>query len=476
MKNSLAKGAAFNAIYQGLNVIFPLISATYVARVLAPEGVGTVSYAQNIVSYFVLLAALGLPTYGTREIAVCRENRNALNKVFSELFLVSAISTAICAGTYFSIVTFFIGDNKLLFYICGLELVFNFINVDWFYRGKEEYVYIAVRSISVKLVSLLFLFLFVKDPGDCAAYALVVCLANGCNYIFNVFRLKKSVRLSFRELDLKRHLGPLVTLLICSVSASLYSKIDITMLGTMSTEESVGLYSTAQKTMAIAVAVISSVTSVFLPRISFYYNNDREKFKEYVTLALKIVVFLAVPACVGIGLVSGELMAVLFGAEFLSGASIIKYLAALIIIKGVGDILCYQVLVSAGKEKYFLPSYIAAAILNMILNGLLIPHLDYDGAAIASVASELLVNATLLWWSRKEVKTNVSARFYLSVLFSAAAMTGCVLLMQYVVNGSVQTLLLSVLLGAVVYLLCNVIFKNEIVCDVLCKLKSKQGH
>ena len=475
MRKSLAKSAVFNIIYNGLNIVFPLISATYVARVLSPAGMGDVGYAQNIVSYFVMISMLGMPTYGTREVAKCGEDREKLNALFSELFAINGISTGICMAVYCFAVLFFLKGERTLFVICGLELFFNFINVDWFYRGKEDFVYITVRSTAVKILSLLFLFTLVKDRGDCAVYALIVCLANGCNYIFNVLRLHREVKFVFHGLCLKRHMKPLTSLLICSIAASLYSKIDITMLGSMTTNVSVGLYSLAFRTISIAIGVVAASTSVFLPRISYYYQADREKFAEYVTKGLKIVLFISIPAAIGIFLVSQELMTVLFGEAYLAGHSVIRILSPLLVIRGAGDILCYQVLVSTGKENRFMASYMLAAAANITLNSILIPCMGYNGAAIASVTSELIVNVSLLKYSFQEVRPKLSSRFAVSVACGSAAMVIGVKLVQLAVIGVFVDLVSSVAVGCLVYFGVNIVLKNDVMNMVLQKLRIRRN-
>lgn len=473
MKKSLAKSAVFNIIYQGLNILFPLISVSYVAKILSPSGVGQVSYAQNIVSYFVMIAALGMPTYGTREISQCREDATQRDKCFSELFLINAISTVISLILYCVVVFFGVREKRLLYIICGLELVFNFINVDWFYRGKEDFVYISVRSMLVKGISLILLFLFVQDEGDCANYALLVCLANGSNFVFNMIRLRREAHFIFHGLELKKHAKPLLSLLICAVAASLYSKIDITMLGSIHTDESVGLYGTAYKIINMATAVIASVTAVFLPRISYYYNNEREKFCDYVTLGLKLVTVVAVPAAIGIALVAKDMMTVLFGEAFTAGATVIVLMSPLIVVKGIGDLLCYQVLVSAGKENRFLASYLMAAVANICLNALLIPVWDYNGAAVASVASELIVNLTLLKYSFLIVKPKLGGRYVTSIALGTIMMIIIVLMTQTYMTQLMGRLLVSIALGGVSYFAVNIALKNEVFQMLLQRLKKQ---
>lgn len=288
---SLTTNAIFNIIYRVLNVIFPLISATYVARVLLPEGVGHVSFAQNIVSYFTMLAALGIPSYGTREISKCRDDQNHTNRVFSELFIINAFSTLICLAVYtILILTHFTSDLQL-YLVCGLLIVFNFINIDWFYQGKEEYAYIAVRSSIIKILSILLLFVFVKDRTDYLNYALITCLATGGNYIFNVFHARKYVRFTLKNLEFKRHLQPIMYLVICVVAAELYSKVDTTMLGSSCSNQIVGFYTNAQKMTSLVITMATAISAIFLPRISYYFLKDRDKYNECISLGLKIISF-----------------------------------------------------------------------------------------------------------------------------------------------------------------------------------------
>ena len=362
MKNSLAKNAAFNVLYNVLNVVFPLFSASYLARVLAPEGIGRVSYAQNIVSYFVMIAVLGIPGYGTREIARLKNSPDKTNKVFSELFLINLISTSLCAVAYYVFISLFFSEHILLFAILGLELLFNYINIDWFYRGREEYVYIAVRSILIKMISLVLLVLLVRTKQDYIMYALISCLAIGGNYFFNVYHARKSVALVFRGLELGRHMKPILILMLTGVMSSLYSKVDITMLGSISTEEAVGFYSNAHKVVNIVLTLATAITAVFLPRLSFAYQNERVNYEKYLSNGFEIVFFLVIPCWVGLMLVADDLAFALFGEAFAPAAGTIRILAMLVAIKGIGDLLCFQAIISSGREKYLVNSRILAGV------------------------------------------------------------------------------------------------------------------
>lgn len=132
MKNSI-----YNVIYTVANILFPFLTSIYVSRILLPVGVGRVASAQNIASYFVTIAALGLPSYGVREFAKVREKEGERNKLFTELLLLNVISTSFAVIGYFILVFANGGFHGewLLYAACGLAIFFNYLNIDWMYQG-----------------------------------------------------------------------------------------------------------------------------------------------------------------------------------------------------------------------------------------------------------------------------------------------------------------------------------------------------
>lgn len=471
MKKTLARSAFYNVIYRALNVVFPLISAAYVSRVLTPEGIGRVAYGQNIVSYFVMFAALGIPEYATREIA--RREGNA-DRLFSELAVTGFLSTAVCAVGYYALAAFQ-NQPDAVSMVLGLELLFRALDIDWFYQGREEYGYIAARSLITKLLSLLLLVLFVRDSGDYVNYCLVLCLGTGCNHILNVFHARKYVRLTLHGLDIRRHLAPVLTLMISAVTASLYCKVDITMLGWLGDETAVAFYTNAHKVVNIVLTLAAAVSAAFLPRLSQAYEKDKPRYREDITIGLKAVLLLAVPCCAGLVLVAEDLTAVLFGARFAPAAGTIQILAVLIIIKGVGDLLCYQALISAGQERRLINSRLLAGMANIVLNVVLIPRWGHNGAAIASVISELVVNGTLLKTSLSIAKPQISRGFCVSLLTAAAAMALAVISVQRAAGDDLVSLAASMAVGALVYFAALLLLKNEMLLSVIRMRRKGEG-
>lgn len=475
MKNkSLIKNSIFNVCYKALNAIFPLITASYVSRVLLAEGIGKVAYAQNIVSYFVLIAALGIPSYGIREIAQAKNDKNKRDKTFSELFILNAISTSLCLLAYLITINTvpIFETRRQLHTVFAFMLAFNYLNVDWFYMGQEEYVYIAIRSFIVKLISVCMLFLLVKTVDDYIIYTYIICFATGGNYVFNVVHLKKHVKMSFTGLQLKRHLSAITILFASAVATELYSKIDITMLGPIG-DTVTGYYSNAYRLINMSIQILTAITAIFLPRLSMYFALEKDKFYALVNQGLKIILFLGIPSFTGLFIVADSVVLVLFGNSFMPIVTTVRILSILLLAKGAGDLLCYQVLLSANKERYFIPAYAAAAVINIILNVILIPHFYQNGAAVASVASEVIVNASLLIVALKVTKVDIPIKFFISVSLSAAGMGVAAYTVNHMPIPDVMRLLLGITVGSITYFAIAYFSKNEVMAVISKKLIRK---
>ena len=477
---SLKKNIVFNVIYDAFNLIFPLITSMYVSRVLMPSGIGSVSYAQNISSYFVTLAALGLPTYGIREIAKVQGDKQLSNKTFTELFIINAVTTTVAVFAYAILVLTPLGSSfdKPLMLCFGISIFFNYLNIDWLYKGKEEYAYITIRSVVIKIISLALIFIFVRSKEDYIKYAVIIVVGLGGNYIFNIIHCRRLIRFSFKGLEFKKHLTPLLVLAFSLFLSSIYSKLDITMLGSMSTKDATGLYTNAHKIVEMIITACSAVSAVFLPRLSYYYKNEPKKFTELIDLGIRILSFIAIPAAVGLFILAPHALELLYGEEFVSAATTVRILSILVIVKSFGNLLCYQLVICTGNEKKRLPAYAFANVANIALNALLIPSLAENGAAIASVASELVVNAYQLVKMRKVVDIPFPKKALLQSIISSTLMGLTIFGALQIPASMLVSTVLCVALGLAVYIIINFAMKNEFLLStagtVLKKLKGNK--
>lgn len=478
MQKSLAKNSIYNIIYTVANILFPFATSIYVSRILLPAGVGKVASAQNIVSYFVTLAALGLPSYGVREFAKIREIKKKRNKLFTELLLLNVISTTLAIIGFIGLVTINDGFNGqwALYVACGLSIAFNYLNIDWMYQGLEEYGYITGRSLFIKGLSLLVLCLFVRSREDYVLYALISSLATGGNYIFNVLNARKYVTLDFSQIELQRHIRPVLLIALIIFLSTIYNKIDVTMLNILATDESIGYYTYAQKTVNMVLTMANAVTAALLPRLSYYYDNDREGFYRLLDKGFQVLCFMTLPLAVGMALVAPQAVEFLYGEAFEPAVLTIRLMCPLILIKGFGDLFCYQLVYSTKSEKIILPASALASAINVITNAILIPILLQNGAVIASVFSELVTNALQFIYMKKKVKFSINMKALTKGLISTAVMTlGVCIIMQFKLPNTIG-LILEILCGVIAYTVLNLVMKNTLIFEIVNKVKGKISH
>lgn len=475
-EKSIVKNSIYNIIYKVLNVLFPLISTVIISRTLSPSGVGKVSTAQNFVTYFTFLACLGLPNYGTREIAKNEEN---LSKTFCELFILNFISTMFCIACYYIMISSFpfFGSEKKLYIISGIAIILNIFNVDWFYQGKEEFKYIAIRSTIVKILMLLAVVFFIREKSDYMKYAFIYCLAIAGNYILNVINLNKyNIKLESKNLNLCRHLKPVFVLFASSIAVELYSLLDVTMLSVQCDENIVGYYSNSMKLVKVAISVITAIGGVLLPRLSCYLkNNEKNKLSSLVNSVFWIMLFFAVPSAIGMSVLADDIVFVLFGHEFMGAVMTVEILSALFLVVSFSNLFGIQILIAANEEKNVLICTILGALSNIILNIVLIPIWKQNGAAIASVISETIVTATMFICAKKYFDLKIN-KIYISAIGIGVIIMGALLfVVKSIIHNPFISLIMSVALGMIVYVGINYILKNPIFAMLKINMKKYNG-
>lgn len=481
MRKSFVKSTVFNVGYKVLNVLFPLITSMYVSRILGPEGTGRVAYAQNILSYFLILASVGIPTYGIKEIARNVGDRVRTSKSFSELFMINSITTTISIIVYIILVLLiptFQADQQVFFAV-GISLFLNYLNIDWFYAGNEEYVYITVRSTVVKLLAIAAMFIFVRTRDDVVKYAMVSSIGLSANYLLNIFNARKRVQLSFQALEFRKHLKPVAILLLTMLATDLYNQIDITMMGGTCSKAEIGYYSYAIKLIRIVTSIATAVSATMLPRLSQYFNHkERDSFGLFTNRVLSAVILLVIPCVAGVILCSNNIIFALYGAEFKETIPLVRLLSPIILIISISYLCGSIVLTAINKEKYLLYATLAGACINITLNAVLIPVFHGKGAAVASVIAESTVFVLHYLFSRKYVQYRFMTFDNLKTVIAVAVMIGMVLIIRIFVNRPIINLVLSICLGAFTYFIVLFISKHELVIEgvrlILLKLRRRK--
>lgn len=467
---SLKTNSLFYLIYNVLNVIFPFITGIYVARVLLPDGIGQVETARNLVSYFSILAFIGIPTYGLREIAKARNDQNKLNKLFSELFIINSISTTIFGALYLALIFAVPNyrENWPLYLITGITVFINFFNVSWLYEGLEEFKFISIRNIIFKILTFCLLIALVRKQDDYLMYAIIAVVGTTGNYILDLVLSPRKVKFTTKGLNLRQHVKSLLYLATVNLAIELYMLVDVTMLGWMTDNETVAFYSYGIKIHRILLSIVNTFTIVLVPRISLYYKaGNIEDYNRLITKTLRIICLIAIPAIIGIWFVADILLVLIYGDAYIQSAYILKILSFNLLISPIGYLLGSRVMLVTGGEKLMIIPVTAGALVNIILNIILIHFYSHIGAAIASVVSEIVVLVVYLIISHKKFKlTNTFKPSIIKTLISAAVMTGILVGTLFIPVSTWIKTIIQIVLGILSYGLMLIILKEDIVTKI----------
>lgn len=416
---SIKKNFIMNAILTMSTFIFPLITFPYVSRVLLPAGTGKVSFATSIISYFSILANLGIPTYGIRACAKVRDNREELTRTAHELLAINVIMSAV-SYILLALALIFVPrlrEEKLLMVVVSLSIALTSVGMEWLYKALEQYTYITVRSVVFKAIGVAAMFLLIHSETDYVIYGGISIFASSASGILNLINAHKYI--GFRPVgnyDLKRHLKPVMIFFAMACATTIYTNLDTAMLGFMTTDTDVGYYNAAVKIKGILVSVVVSLGTVLLPRASYYVEHgDMEEFRRITNKALNFVMLLAVPLSVFFMLFAKEGILLLSGAAYEGSIVPMQVIMPTLLLIGITNILGIQILVPTGREKKVLYSVIAGAVIDVIINALLIPQMKSTGAAIGTVVAEFVVLVVQYRALRGEVKETFLGIHYLNI-------------------------------------------------------------
>jgi O-antigen/teichoic acid export membrane protein len=470
--SSIKKNYVYNTLLNLSNILFPLVTFAYVARVLGPEMFGKVAFATSFVGYFLLLACLGIPIYGNREIARARSGgKKAVSGIFSELFLLNACST-VAACLLFLIPLFWVDRLRaepVLFLVTGCAILINVFSVDWLFQGMEKYGNVALRSFLFKLLGLVFLFLSVRAKSDYLWYATVGVVVTGGANISGFIMSRKLADLTFSKVNLRVHLRPTFLLLGASLTVCIYIYLDSVVLGFLAGNTAVGLYTAASKVVRTAVVLVTSLSVVLIPRVSFYLkNNLLEEHKNITQKSVQFILLVATPLSVALFCLAPCIVSLIAGAQFAGAATAIRIDSPLIVVLGLSNFYSLQILYPNGKETRILFSALCAAGVDVLLNFALIPILSFNGTAIASLAAELTALVTMMIMSRNLYsKMSLNIRRAGTYLAASAVMGAVIYCTCLLIHQPLMQALASFAIGTTFYVGALFLVKDPLVCEIV---------
>lgn len=404
-KDSLPLNFILNSLVAFFSMLFPILSFPYASRILHPEYVGRVSFAESIVAYFLLFSQMGMPTYGTREIAKVRSDRDKLIKLTSQLFLIN-FSMAICSYLVLILASCLVPrlhEDQWLYLVMGLALFMNAMGMEWLYKGLEEYGVLAKRSFGLKLLSLLSIFLLIHKQEDYLVYGFLYMLAAYGAGILN-FRaayrdlLRGYIRFDKVKSDIKeafhRHLSHIAIFFAMTCATTIYTHLDTVMVGAMSGNTELGYYNAAVKIKTLLVAITTSLGIVLVPRITHcIMERKAEALRRYIRITFLFTASFSLLSLGFFECFATQSILLLSGQEFMPAVPAMKIIMLTVPLIGFSSLTGLEILVPFHKEKIVLYSEVFGAVIDFVINLWLIPIDGSVGAAVGTVIAELGVLA-----------------------------------------------------------------------------------
>ena len=457
---SLQKNFLYNVLYQILLVILPLITAPYISRTLGATAVGVYSYTYSVAYYFLLIAMLGIVNHGNRSIAAVRDDRKKLDKTFSSIYSLQVITFSIAILAYAIYLVLFVKDNRLIVLLQLIYVTSGLFDIGWLFFGLEQFKLTVARNTLIKISTVVLMFVFVHKPSDLWKYTLIMSAGTLFSQAYLWLYVKKYV--SFEKCSVKEitsNIKPVLILFIPVLAYSIYKVMDKIMLGNMSSYDQVGFYNNAEKIINIPMGIITALGTVMLPRMSnIVANGDKKRVDDYIRISAKLVTLLSSAIAFGLMGVSSVLAPVFFGDEFIACGEIIRLLSVTVFFIAWANVIRTQYLIPNKRDSIYLTSTMVGAILNLIINWMLIPKYQANGAAFGTIVAEFSVMLVQMVAVKNELPMRKYIMSYSPILIIGLIMAVLVDRIGIKLGVSVSTLAIQILAGGFFFCIATIAY------------------
>ena len=480
MNDSLAKNAIFSFIKTFLSVAFPIITFAYASRILSVEGIGEVTFSRSIITYFSMIALLGINYYGVREVARVRDDKTKLSCLCHELFFVNLVMTCFAYVLLFISICFIkkFQDYTLLLWVNSITILLTTLGMDWLYQGLEKFGYSAKVAVLFQIIALIYMFITVKTTSDVVNYAIVLLISSSGVSIVNFIYSRKFI--FFRKMScgysVKKHIVPMLWLFAFAVSVQLYTVLDSTMLGFIKGEYAVGIYTVAIKANKMTDVLITSLGAALIPRLAYYIEQKQiEESEKLIQNAYNFVFMFSVPCALGLFVLAPSVIELLSGTGFEDAIITMKILTPIVIIIPFNVLTNIQIFIPMKKEKEVIISSSTAAIVNLICNLALIPLFAENGAAVATVLAEGATSIICFIYLRRIIDISTIFTNYYQYWIAAIPILGIGIITNTFIGNIFVRVSIVIALSAIAYIGILSKFKNKY-CEYVISRFLKGSH
>lgn len=404
MSNSLKKNFAYKGLLTFANYIIGFVTFPYITRVLGPSNFGLVNFAQNTIDYFLLFATMGINTIGTREIAAAMGNKSDLNKTYSSLFGLNATFTTITLAIYLLCIWLVprFNENQELFYIGAAKIIFTLFTVEWLFTGLEDFKFITIRSLLIRLASVICVFIFVREQTDYILYFAIIIGGVVLNAIVNFIYSRRFVTIIWRNFISSKFLKSNLRLGLYTIMTSMYITFNVMYLGLVSDDVQVGYYSTAVKLYFIAVSLFGAFTAVMVPRMSaLNAAHNQKSIQNYFSKSFYLAILSALPIIILSEFFAPEIIEILSGPDYECSITPMRILMPALLLVWISQVIAFQTFIPLRKDNVILTASLIGGILAIILNLCITPTFKSIGSAIILLCCEISVTAYYVLMAKK---------------------------------------------------------------------------
>lgn len=459
----IIKNYIYNTLYRILILLLPLITVPYISRTLGAEGIGVNAYTFSVIQYFVLIATLGLDTYSVREISKIRDDKEQLSKKFFEIFYLRIITVIVAYSSFLVFILFFNDDYVKLYWIQSLYIIMVIFDLSWFFMGLEDFKKMVLRNIFTKIIGILAIFIFVKEHDDLIIYIIILVLSQLAGQLTVWPYLKQYISLiKINKKNILKHLKPTLILFIPQISIQFYAVFNRVILGIFSDKAELGIFDNSYKIITMSLALISSIGTVMLPRISYMFEKENhEEIKKYLNLTLGITLLIAIGMIFGLLGIADNFALWFLGSEFIKAGAVISALTPSLLFITWGIIIGNQYLLPLNKMRTYTLAVSIGAITSVISNLIFIPIYSSVGAAISTSLAEFAVMVTMLIAVRSKIDFKTKLKELPLYLISGIVMYYCLLIISNLnINKPIVTMI-QILIGFTIYLLVLILLKSQ---------------
>lgn len=431
----IKKNILYTAVLTTSNYIFPLITYPYVSRVLGVTNIGLCNFIDSVINYFILFSMMGMSIIGTRQIAIDKSKDLSIDPAFSSLLFINGLFTFLSLGVLI-VLTFVVpelSENKELMWYGALKLVSNFLLIEWFYKGLEDFKFITIRSLILKCLFVASIFIFVREREDYPIYYLLTVLMITGNAIINILYSRKFARFKFKLINLLNVYKPFFILGGYFILTSLYTTFNTVFLGFTTNDTQVGYYTTATKLYSILLALYTGVTTVLMPRMSnLLAQNKIDEFKVLISKSTTLLFQLSIPLIILCDVFTPQIIMLISGPGYEGAITPMRIIMPLMLIIGYEQIQVVQCLMPLGKDKTIMINASIGAIIGIILNLTIVPHLQSIGSAITWACAELSILILSQYYLKKYLNINFPVTKLCKEILSYIPLTGILIAIYFI--------------------------------------------